>query len=71
MYLKPPSSAYTKNVVKYVDISLNTEFSTIKKLNEEAKVQKKTHRIIIMIELGELREGVVREKFLVVFFYCF
>jgi ornithine racemase len=64
MYLKPPSSIYIKNIVKYADISLNTEFSTIKKLNEEAKNQKKNHKIIIMIEMGELREGVVREKFL-------
>lgn len=64
MYLKPPSSAYIKSVIKYADISLNTEYSTIKKLNEEAKAQHKTHKIIIMIELGELREGVVRDKFL-------
>jgi len=64
MYLKPPSSGYIKNIVKYADISLNTEFTTINKLNEEAKNQGKTHKIIIMIEMGELREGVVREKFL-------
>jgi predicted amino acid racemase len=64
MYLKPPSSSYIKSIVKYADISLNTEFSTIQKLNEEAKNQNKIHKIIIMIEMGELREGVVREKFL-------
>ena len=64
MYLKPPSSVNIKNIVTYADISLNTEFSTIRKLNEEAKKQKKTHKIIIMIEMGELREGVVRERFL-------
>lgn len=64
MYLKPPSKSYTKNVVKYADISLNTEFSTILSINEEAKQKGKIHKIIIMIEMGELREGVVREKFL-------
>ncbi len=64
MYLKPPSTTYIKNIVKYADISLNTEFSTINKLDEEAKNQNKTHKIIIMIEMGELREGVVRGKFL-------
>jgi len=64
MYLKPPSSAYIKSIVKYADISLNTEFATIIKLNEEAKNQQRTHKIIIMIEMGELREGVVREKLL-------
>ena len=64
MYLKPPSSSYIKNVVKYADISLNTDYSTIQQLNEEAKNQRTTHKIIIMIEMGELREGVVRDKFL-------
>ena len=64
MYLKPPAKSFIKNVVKYSDISLNTEFKTITALNEEAKRQSKNHRIIIMIEMGELREGVVRDKFL-------
>jgi predicted amino acid racemase len=64
MYLKPPAKSYIKGVVKYADISLNTDFNTIHALSEEAHRQNKIHRIIIMIEMGELREGVVREKFL-------
>ena len=64
MYLKPPSTAYAKSVVRYADISLNTDFNTIQALNDEACVQNKTHKVIIMIEMGELREGVVRERFL-------
>ncbi len=64
LYLKPPGKSYIKNVVKYSDISLNTDYSTIKALNEESKRQKKKHRVMIMIEMGELREGVVRDKFL-------
>lgn len=64
MYLKPPSSVNIKSIVTYADISLNTEFSTIKKLNEEAKNQGKVHKVLIMIEMGELREGVVRDRFL-------
>lgn len=64
MYLKPPSAMYIKKVITYADISLNTELSTIQKLSNEAKNQKKLHKIIIMIEMGELREGVVREEFL-------
>jgi predicted amino acid racemase len=51
-------------VVKYADISLNTDYNTILALNQEAKRKDIIHKIIIMIELGELREGVVREKFL-------
>jgi len=50
-----------KEVVKYVDISLNSEIYTIFLLNEEAKKQGKIHKIILMIELGDLREGILIE----------
>ncbi|MFZ4666664.1 MAG: alanine/ornithine racemase family PLP-dependent enzyme [Prochlorotrichaceae cyanobacterium] len=46
-------------VIKNVDISLNTEFETIKELSHYAKIQDKIHQIIIMIELGDLREGIL------------
>ena len=42
-------------------MSFNTEFTTIKWLSEEAVKQEKIHRIIIMIELGDLREGILGE----------
>jgi predicted amino acid racemase len=61
IYIKPPAKMYADEVVQYADISLNSSFSTIFALNEAAKRAKKIHQIIIMIELGELREGVQRE----------
>lgn len=64
MYIKPPPIVFAKGVVKYADISLNSSLRTIWALNEEAKKQDKIHRIIIMIEMGELREGVIRDKVL-------
>ena len=64
MYIKPPAIKYVENVIKYADISLNTTFNTIEVLNEEAKRQGKIHKVIIMIEMGELREGIVRENIL-------
>ena len=60
IYIKPPAKIYADEVIEYADISLNTSFSTIQALNEAAKKAGKTHQIIIMIELGELREGVNR-----------
>ncbi len=63
-YIKPPAKRSIKSVVKYADISMNTESETIQLLNEEAKKQKKIHKVIIMIELGELREGVMGENFI-------
>ncbi|MFC2131387.1 alanine racemase [Bacteroidota bacterium] len=62
MYIKPPSIESAKSIVQYSDISFNTSFETIKKLNDEAKKQGKMHQIVIMIELGELREGIIREN---------
>lgn len=64
IYIKPPAMDQVKNVIKYADISLNSSFEAIKELNIQAEKQGKTHRIIIMIEMGELREGVVRENIL-------
>ncbi len=64
IYIKPPAKRSLKSIIKYADISINTEFTTIKLLNEEAKKLKKTHKIIIMIEMGELREGVLGDDFI-------
>lgn len=64
VFIKPPAKRYIANVVKYADASFNTEFETIKMLSDEAVKQNKIHKIIIMIELGELREGVMRSEFL-------
>lgn len=61
IYIKPPAKRSISSIVKYADISMNTEIETIKLLSKEAKKQNKIHKIIIMIELGELREGVLGE----------
>lgn len=62
MYIKPPAKRAISSVVKYADISMNTEIETIKRLSDEAQKQGKVHKVIIMIELGELREGVVGDN---------
>ncbi|MCB0705815.1 MAG: alanine racemase [Saprospiraceae bacterium] len=64
IYIKPPAKRSIANVVTYADISVNTEFQTIKYLSKEAKKQNKIHKVIIMIELGELREGVLGDDFM-------
>src|SRR5690606_29538677 len=67
IYIKPTPKRSVASVVKYADISMNTDIETIKLLSHEAQKQNKIHKIIIMIELGELREGVMRED--VISFY--
>lgn len=64
IYIKPPAKRSIKSIVQCADISFNTEYYTIKLLSEEALRQNKTHKIIIMIEMGELREGVLAEEFI-------
>lgn len=61
IYIKPPPKRSIPKIVTYADISFNTELETIKLLSKEAKKQNKIHQIVIMVELGELREGVLRE----------
>ena len=62
MYIKPPAHNNIKQVVKYADISLNSSSATIEALNREAKNQGKFHKVIIMIDMGELREGIMGEN---------
>ncbi|MBV2247600.1 MAG: alanine racemase [Lentimicrobium sp.] len=64
IYIKPPPARSIPEVVQYADASFNTEFRTIQLLSDEAVRQKKVHKIYIMIEMGELREGVMREDFI-------
>jgi predicted amino acid racemase len=64
VYIKPPSKLNIEKIVKYADVSFNTEIYTIQMLSQEATKQNKTHGIIIMIEMGDLREGVMGEELL-------
>lgn len=64
IYIKPPAKRSIARIVRYADISMNTEIKTIQWLSQEAQKQNKVHKIIIMIELGELREGVMGEDFM-------
>ena len=61
VYIKPPAKGSIKSIIKYADVSMNTEYYTMKLLSEEAKRQDKVHKVIIMIETGDLREGVMGE----------
>ncbi len=64
MYIKPPAPVLARKIIQYADISLNSSITTIEALNREAERAGKTHRVIIMIELGELREGILRDNVL-------
>ncbi len=55
--LRIPSVHEAEKVVKYADISLNSELETIEALDAAAGTVGKVHDVIIMIDIGDLREG--------------
>ncbi len=65
--LRIPMHDEVADVVKYVDLSFNSELSTIRLLNEEAKKQDVVHNILLMIDLGDLREGIFYQNEDVIF----
>jgi predicted amino acid racemase len=57
--IRNPAISEIPIVVKYTDISLNSELYIIEKLSEESLLQKKKHGVILMVEMGDLREGIM------------
>ncbi|MBX3042421.1 MAG: alanine racemase [Candidatus Kapabacteria bacterium] len=62
MYIKPPAINYAQEIIEVADISMNTSIETLVVLNEAASRRNKIHKAIIMIEMGELREGILHEN---------
>ncbi len=57
--IRSPMPSEINQVVEFADISLNSEISIIRLLASQASKRGKIHRIILMIELGDLREGIL------------
>lgn len=57
--IRPPMISRAADAVHYSDISLNSEITTIRALGDAAVSQNKRHKVVIMVELGETREGVM------------
>jgi predicted amino acid racemase len=62
VYIKPPPKRSISSVIRYADVSFNTDLDMIKKLSAEAVRQGRKHKIIIMVEMGDLREGVMGDN---------
>lgn len=57
MLLRLPQLCDVDEVVSLCEISLNSELPALIALNEAAKEQSKIHKVILMADLGDLREG--------------
>lgn len=59
LLLRTPLLSQAEEVVKYADISFNSELSVVERLSKFAVEQNTKHKIILMVELGDLREGIL------------
>lgn len=59
VYIKPPAKRAVPSIVRFAEVSFNSELNTIQALSAEAVKQDRVHKVIIMVELGDLREGVM------------
>jgi predicted amino acid racemase len=62
MLLRTPAFSQVDQVVQLAQISLNSELLVLKALSEAAVRQAQSHGVILMVELGDLREGIMPEQ---------
>jgi predicted amino acid racemase len=62
MLLRTPMQSQVKQVVELADISLNSEPKILKELSDAALEAGVKHKVIIMVEMGDLREGEIMEE---------
>ncbi|MCT4618394.1 MAG: alanine/ornithine racemase family PLP-dependent enzyme [Marinisporobacter sp.] len=61
MLIRIPMFSEIDELVKHIDSSLNSELETLNEIERECEVQGKKHGVVLMFDLGDLREGFVDE----------
>lgn len=56
--IRPATCHEAMEVVKYSDTSLQCDLKTIMALDEAAKVSNRQHNIILLVDIGDLRDGI-------------
>ncbi len=62
MLLRLPMISRAREIVEAADISLNSELKAIKQLSKAALAIGKLHKVILMIDVGDLREGIFLDR---------
>ncbi len=62
LLLRSPAPDQTERAVAFSDISLNSSFETLGLLSRAATAKRMTHKVILMVDVGDLREGVWPDK---------
>lgn len=60
--LRLPMISEIEEVLKYADYSLNSELGTLKEIGKAASEKGMIHKVIIMADLGDYREGIRYNK---------
>jgi predicted amino acid racemase len=58
MLLRLPAPSAAADVVRCADVTLNSSVETIRLLSEAAQFINRRHQVIVMVDVGDLREGV-------------
>ncbi|MCK5276452.1 MAG: alanine/ornithine racemase family PLP-dependent enzyme [Alphaproteobacteria bacterium] len=58
MLLRVPALSQLEEVVGSVRLSLNSEFTVLAGLSQAARRRGQVHEVIVMVDLGDLREGI-------------
>ncbi|HOY68780.1 MAG TPA: alanine racemase, partial [Candidatus Ozemobacteraceae bacterium] len=62
LLLRLPTISEAANVVRAADISLNSNLTTLRALSEAAIAAGVRHKVIVMIDVGDLREGIWHDR---------
>jgi predicted amino acid racemase len=62
MLMRSPALSEIEDVVQYADISLNSEVEVITALSNKAIEMNIHHDVILMLELGDMREGILPDN---------
>jgi len=57
--IRSPMMSQVDRVVRHAEVSCNTEIDVVRALSAAAGASGRTHGILLMVELGDLREGIM------------
>ena len=63
MLIRSPMISEVESVVKYAEYSLNSELKVLEQLSKASLEYGKRHKVIIMVDVGDRREGIMPNEF--------
>ena len=60
--IRSPLISEAEDVARFADVSLVSEKSVLESLSAQASRQGRVHKVVVMLELGELREGCMPDE---------